>query len=93
MIFIWLSKYYTFVLFFCFGYAGCMKLKDCVWKGMWLEKHWLFCVAFALCFSFSLLGGWLNESFGQRLRYLSGLALQEKGGRRERENLLVLVAS
>lgn len=37
--------------------------------GMWLEKYRVFYVVFALCFTVSFVGGWLNESFGQRLRY------------------------
>lgn len=62
---------------------------------MWSEKYSLFYVAFALCFSVSLVGGWLNESFGQRLRYQKewfGWGVRERETR-EKENQLVLVAS
>lgn len=66
-------------------------------QGMWLEKYRVFYVVFALCFTVSLVGGWLNESFGQRLRYQKqrfGLAVVVGvGGAREKENQLVLVAS
>lgn len=49
--------------------CACVFLLLCVCKSMRLEKYRLFYVAFVLCFSVSLVGGWLNESFGQRLRY------------------------
>ena len=68
-------------------------------RGMRLEKYRLFYVALALCFSVSLVGGWLNESFGQRLRYQRERAVWlwggggEEGERGEKENQLVLVAS
>lgn len=62
---------------------------------MWSEKYRLFYVAFALCFTVSLVGGWLNESFGQRLRYQKEwFGLGGEGGKtREKENQLVLVVS
>lgn len=68
------------------------SLRVCVaLQGMWLEKYRVFHVAFALCLSVSLVGGWLNESFGQRLKY------QKQwfgfGGPTEKENQLVLAAS
>lgn len=55
---------------------------------MWSEKYRLFYVAFSLCFSVSLVGGWLNESFGQRLRYQKewfGLGVRRgaRGGMKE----------
>lgn len=62
-------------VFFCIAgtqvCACCVRvfLLLCVCKSMRLEKYRLFYVAFVLCFSVSLVGGWLNESFGQRLRY------------------------
>ena len=49
-------------------------------RGMRLEKYRLFYVALALCFSVSLVGGWLNESFGQRLRYQRERAVWLWGG-------------
>lgn len=64
--------------------------------GMWLEKYRVFYVVFALCFTVSFVGGWLNESFGQRLRYQKqrfGLGVGGGWGTREKENQLVLVAS
>lgn len=50
---------------------------------MWLEKYRPFYVALALCLSFSLVGGLLNESLGHRVMSQSG------GGemRKRRENL------
>lgn len=53
---------------------------------MWSEKYRLFDVALALCFSVSLVGGWLNESFGERLRYQNawfGLGVGGWGGLRQ----------
>lgn len=71
-----------FLVSYCGHASGCSKLNRvcvcaCTFVGVWLsvckgmrsEKYRLFYVAFALCFSVSLVGGWLNESFGQRLRY------------------------
>lgn len=55
--------------------------------GMRLEKYRVFYVVFALCFTVSFVGGWLNESFGQRLRYQKqrfGLGEAGEGGRQER---------
>ncbi len=87
-----------FLVLYC-GYAqGRTKLPECACVGllcMWLQKYRLFYVAFALCFSVSLVGGWLNESFGQRLRYQKewfGLGVRGRETREE-ENQLVLVAS
>lgn len=57
-------------------------------QGVWLEKYRLFYVVFALCFTVSLVGGWLNESFGRRLRYQKqrfGLGVTE-GRQEEKEN-------
>lgn len=66
---IWMSKY----VFFCFVLWVCTNFQ-CVFVhvgllGMRLEKYRVFYVVFALCFTVSLVGGWLTESFGQRLRY------------------------
>lgn len=58
------------------GKWGCIEdLHKFAWRactvqqGVRLEKQRVFHVAFALCLSVSLVGGWLNESCGQRLRY------------------------
>lgn len=97
---IWMSKYACVCVFvLCCGCAHTLCV--CVGlRGMWLEKYRVFYVVFALCFTVSLVGGWLNESFGQRLRYQKqrfGLAavvgVGVGWGAREKENQLVLVAS
>lgn len=78
-----------FVVFFSFlscAHAGAQNFQYVGLLGMWLEKYRLFYVALALCFSVSLVGGWLNESFGQRLRYQRerfGLEGEEGGDKRE----------
>lgn len=76
--------------FFCFVLWVCTNL-ECVCVcvgllGMWLEKYRVFYVVFALCFTVSFVGGWLNESFGQRLRYQKqrfGLGVGGVGDKRE----------
>lgn len=74
--------------------SGCMWVRLSVRKSMWLEKYRLFNVAFALCCSVALVGGWMNESFGQRLRYQKERFGSVDGGKtRATENQLVLVAS
>lgn len=61
-----MSNYVCFFISHC-GYAeGCTHFQS---ECMWLGKYRLFYVVFTRCFSVSLMGGWLNESFGQRLRY------------------------
>lgn len=80
-------------MFFCFvlrlheTYSVRVGLLVC----MWLEKYRPFYVALGLCFSFSLVGGWLNESLGHRLMYQSGFA-PRWGRKEEEEGELVLVA-
>lgn len=74
-----------FVFLYC-GYAQTLSVCVCVGLlGMWLEKYRVFYVVFALCFTVSFVGGWLNESFGQRLRYQKqrfGLGVGGGGGGR-----------
>lgn len=73
----YLDEYMSVFFLCCRRASGCTKLAvcvcvsllECVCKSMWSEKYRLFYVAFVLCFSVSLVGGWLNESFGQRLKY------------------------
>lgn len=67
-----------------------------VQQGVRLEKQRVFHVAFALCLSVSLVGGWLNESCGQRLRYKKlwfGFQGSFGGLLQKRKTDFVLVAS
>lgn len=87
------------LLFVCFVLWVCTwhVHKICVWvckpvcEGVWSEKHGLFYVAFTLCFSVSIVGGWLNESFwmeaevSERVVWLGG---EEGWETREKENQL-----
>lgn len=76
-----------FFVLYC-GYAQTFGVCVCVHVGllgMRLEKYGVFYVVFALCFTVSFVGGWLNESFGQRLRYQKQrFGLGGEGGRQER---------
>lgn len=81
------------VCFFCFVLWVCTRCVCVGLQGMWLEKYRVFYVVFALCFTVSLVGGWLNESFGQRLRYqkqrfgLAVLVVGVGGQERRKTNL------